>query len=317
MAKHLRLYFATDLHGSDKCFRKFLNAGQAYGADVLILGGDVAGKAIQGITRTQGTGTYRCTFRGASYELEEGDELASLEQLIADHGYYPHRADPGELEAANDDGSIDDLFMRLMRERLSRWLDLAEQRLRPQGRPVFWMLGNDDPPPLKDLLDDAPWGEQAEGRSLEIDGHELLSWGYSNITPWNSYREMTEETLATTLADLVSSLRDPERAVFNVHVPPYGTGLDEAPVLDQELVVQTAVGQVKFGPVGSRAVRETLEQVQPLLGLHGHIHESAGFKRLGRTISINPGSDYGTGALNGVLVTLEKDRVKAHQFVRG
>jgi Icc-related predicted phosphoesterase len=100
-------------------------------------------------------------------------------------------------------------------------------------------------------------------------------------------------------------------------VPPYGTGLDEAPVLDADLRVQTAVGQVKFAAAGSPAVREVLERVQPLLGLHGHIHESAGFRQLARTLAVNPGSDYGTGALNGVLLTVEKDRVKAHQLVRG
>jgi Icc-related predicted phosphoesterase len=105
--------------------------------------------------------------------------------------------------------------------------------------------------------------------------------------------------------------------VFNLHVPPYGTGLDEAPELDSELRVQTAVGQVKMAAVGSTAVKEVIERFQPLASLHGHVHESAGFRRLGRTIAINPGSDYGTGALNGVLITLEKDKVKAHQFVRG
>jgi Icc-related predicted phosphoesterase len=316
MTERLRLYFATDLHGSDKCFRKFVNAGAAYSADALILGGDLAGKAIQGITRVSES-RYRCSFRGASYELEEGPELQSLEQLIADQGYYPYRAEPGELEGRQADGSLDELFLELMRGRLSRWLSLADERLRPENRPVFWMLGNDDPPPLAGLLDQAPWGEHVEGRIVTVDGHELLSWGYSNVTPWNSYREMTEEQLRETLEPLCRDLQVPHRAIFNLHVPPYGTGLDDAPVLDRELRVQTAVGQVRFAPVGSRTVRDILQDVQPLVGLHGHIHESAGFRKLGRTIAINPGSDYGTGTLNGVLLTLDRDRVKAHQFVRG
>jgi uncharacterized protein len=316
MSKRRKLYFATDLHGSEKCFRKFLNAGPAYGADALILGGDVAGKAIQGIVRQPG-GRFRCEFRGAVYDLEDGEDLPALERLIGDHGYYSYRAEPGELEGRKSDGSLDDLFLTLMRERLSGWLSMAEERLRPQGLPLYFMLGNDDPPALKELLDQAPWGEHAEGRVMRIDGHEMLSLGYSNITPWNSYREMTEEQLATRLGELAGELEDPTTAIFNVHVPPYGTGLDEAPALDSELRVQQALGQVKFGAVGSTAVREALERYQPLLGLHGHIHESAGFRKLGRTVAINPGSDYGTGALNGTLVTLEPDRVRAHQFVRG
>lgn len=316
MANRLKLYFATDLHGSDKCFRKFLNAAPAYGADVLVLGGDVAGKAIQGIDRAPG-GRYRVTFRGSSYDLADGEELTALEQLIADHGYYPYRADPGELAARRDAGTLDELFLELMRERLERWLRLADERLRPRGTRVYFMLGNDDPPELAQVLDRAPWGEHAEGRVIEVDGHELASWGYSNPTPWDSYREMSEEALGTRLRELTASLRDPARAILNLHVPPYASGLDEAPVLDQSLQVQTSVGQAKFGAVGSTAVREAIERVQPMLTLHGHIHESAGFRRLGRTLAVNPGSDYGTGALNGFLLTIEKDKIKAHQFVRG
>lgn len=316
MARRLRVYFATDLHGSEKCFRKFLNAGTVYRPDLLVLGGDIAGKAIQGIVRGP-SGRYRCTFRGRSHELEDGEELAGLERLIADHGYYPYRAEEGELQAREDQGTLDALFLDLMRERLAVWLDLAERRLRPAGLPVVWMLGNDDPPQLGELLGDAPWGEHSEGRVVEFDGHELVSWGYSNITPWHSYREMTEAQLRAAIEPMCAILREPSRAIFNLHVPPHDTGLDEAPVLDEQLRVQTSVGQVRFAPVGSSAVRELIEEVQPLLGLHGHIHESAGFRRLGRTLAVNPGSDYGTGTLNGVLATLDRDRVRSHQFVRG
>jgi len=317
VGRSTRLYFATDLHGSDKCFRKFVNAAAVYRPDVMVLGGDLAGKAIQGITRKPG-GRYHGTFRGTSYDVEAGPELDALERMIADHGYYPVRADPGELEAKRADGSMDRLFLELMRERLGQWLTLADERLRPQKKPLYWMLGNDDPPELAALLDRAPWGESAEGKVLHLDDdHEMVSWGYSNKTPWDSYREMTEDELRETLDRLCAGLSSAERAVLNVHVPPYGTGLDEAPELDATLTVQTSVGQVKLVPVGSTAVRETLERVQPLIGLHGHIHESHGFKQLGRAVAVNPGSDYGTGTLNGVLITLERDRVKAHQFVRG
>jgi Icc-related predicted phosphoesterase len=318
VAQRTRLYFATDLHGSEKCFRKFLNGASAYKADLLVLGGDIGGKAIQAIV-DRGDGSFTCNFRGKSYELTEGDDLRGLEQLISDYGYYPHRMEPGELERRIEDDSINEILIRLMTARLERWLHLAEERLRPQGLDIFWMLGNDDPPELGTLFDNAPWGHQAEDHVWELDedGHQLVSYGYSNLTPWDSYREMTEADLLVHLTQLCGKLDDPGRAVFNFHVPPYGTGLDEAPVLDSELRVQTAVGQVKMAAVGSTAVKEVIERFQPLASLHGHVHESAGFRRLGRTIAINPGSDYGTGALNGVLITLEKDKVKAHQFVRG
>ncbi len=251
MARSTRLYFATDLHGSEKCFRKFVNAAAVYRPDVMVLGGDLAGKAIQGITRATG-GRYHCTFRGTSYDVEAGPELEALERLIADHGYYTVRAEPGELEAKKAGGLLDALFLELMRERLTRWLSLADERLRPQKKPMYWMLGNDDPPELASLLDQAPWGQSAEGKILPLDdAHEMVSWGYSNKTPWDSYREMTEDQLRATLDRLCQGLRAPERAVLNVHVPPYGTGLDEAPQLDASLTVQTSLGQVKLVPVGS------------------------------------------------------------------
>ncbi|MEO8229370.1 MAG: metallophosphoesterase [Chloroflexota bacterium] len=312
-----KVYFATDLHGSSKCFRKFVNAGMAYGVDVLVLGGDIAGKALQTIVRG-GDGRYRCSFVGTAYDVEEGPDLAALEKLIADHGYYPYRAEAGELDARRADGSLDALFVELMRARLDEWLTLADERLRPTGKRLFFMLGNDDPAELRTLLDEAPWGVHDEGKVVMLDDdHEMISWGYSNITPWHSHREMTEDQLASAIGEMAGRLQAPERAIVNVHVPPFGSGLDEAPVLDADLTVQTAVGQVKFAPVGSTAVREALLRIQPLLGLHGHIHESGGIRRLGRTIAINPGSDYGTGVLNGALITLEQDKVAAHQLVRG
>jgi uncharacterized protein len=317
MAKQrTRLYFVSDLHGSDKCFRKFLNGGPIYGADVMVLGGDLAGKAIQSITRAP-RGRYQFSFRGAGYDLEDDDELRGAEQLISDHGYYPYRADPGELAGMQAAGKLDELFLTLITERLERWLALADERLRPKGIPIYWMLGNDDPVELAPLLDAAPWGTHCEGRAVLVGGHEMISWGYANTTPWHTYREMTDDELRVVYDRLAGDLGDVEHAIFNLHPPPFDTGLDEAPVLDENFKVQTSAGQAKMTAVGSRAVREILESSQPLLGLHGHIHESAGFRKLGRTVAINPGSDYGAGMLNGVLVTLEPQKVKAYQFVRG
>ena len=317
MRKRTVLYFASDLHGSEKCFRKFLNAGRVYGADVMVLGGDMAGKAIQGIIDAGG-GRYRCTFRGATHEVEVGRALDELCQMVADYGYYPYLAEPGELDARNADGSIKQLFLDLMRARLVSWLALADTRLRPTGLPVYWMLGNDDPAELDQVLEAAPWGEHADGRILElVSGHELLSCGWSNETPWHSYRELPEDQLEAKLRHLVGQLHDPTNAILNIHVPPYATGIDDAPVLDASLTVQAAGGQARMAPAGSTAVRRIIDEVQPLLGLHGHIHEASGFRKIGRTLVVNPGSDYGTGTLNGFLVTLEARKVRAHQFVRG
>src|SRR5215831_16939003 len=285
------IYFVSDLHGSSVCFRKFINAAPIYGANVLVLGADLAGKAIQQIVRQPG-GRWSARFAGVERTVEDGQELAALEKLIADHGYYPYRAEPGELEAMEAGGTLDEVFLKLMRERLTQWLEIADERLRPKGVPLYFMLGIDD-------------------------DHEMISWGYSNTTPWHTYREETEDELAVAIKRNADRLTRPERAIFNLHPPPLGTQLDDAPRLDDNLQLQAVLGQVQYGPVGSSAVREAELERQPLLGLHGHIHESSGVRRLGRTMIINPGSDYSTGALNGALVTLDKDKIKAHQLVRG
>lgn len=312
-----KLYFVTDIHGSSKCFRKFINAGPIYNADVMILGGDIAGKAIQSIVRGPNN-TWTCSFVGTNYTITTDAELVELERLISDHGYYPYRAEPGELEAHEANGTLDGLFLGLMKDRLTGWLNLADERLRPTGKPLYFMLGNDDPVELTDLLNKAPWGTPDEGKVVWLDDeHEMISLGYSNITPWKSHREMTEDQLTNAMEEMAAGLSRPERAVLNVHVPPYGTQLDDAPSLDENRRVQAVLGQVQFSAVGSTAVRDFELGHQPLLGLHGHIHESSGIRRLGRTVVINPGSDYSTGALNGALITLDKDKVSAHQLVRG
>jgi Icc-related predicted phosphoesterase len=317
VAKKTKLFFATDVHGSEMCFRKFLNAGMAYRPDVMVLGGDIAGKAVQAV-EDLGSGRFTTTFRGHRYDIEDADELARVERTISDVGYYPWRSEPGELDRRIADGTVEDLLLDLMRQRLERWMEMADERLRPQGKPVFWMLGNDDPPSLAEPLKHAPWGEHAEGRVLQLDDdHQLVSWGWSNPTPWHSFREMSEEDLTEHFEELFGQASDERRVVFNAHVPPYDTGLDDAPVLDANLTVTQQAGQVKLGPVGSTAVRAAIERHQPVASLHGHVHESAGFRRIGETIAFNPGSDYGTGSLNGVLVTLSGDKLKAHQLVRG
>lgn len=299
------------------CFRKFLNAAAVYKPDVMVLGGDIAGKAVQAVEDLGGA-RFTTTFRGHRYEIDDEQELLRVERLISDVGYYPWRATPGELDHRIEDGSVEDLLLGLMRQRLERWMELANERLRPLEKRAFWMLGNDDHPSLVEPLHSAPWGEQAEGRVLAIDDqHALLSWGWSNPTPWDSFREMSEDELTSHFEQLFDEVPDTHRVVFNAHVPPFDSGLDEAPMLDPELRVAQQAGQVKLGPVGSTAVRAAIELYQPIASLHGHVHESAGFRRIGDTLAVNPGSDYGTGSLNGALMTLSDGKLKSHQLVRG
>jgi len=109
---------------------------------------------------------------------------------------------------------------------------------------------------------------------------------------------------------VAASVPDLSRAIFNFHAPPYGTGLDEAPALDATL--RPTHGGAVMKPVGSTAVRAAIEKYQPLLSVHGHIHESKGVARLGRSLAVNPGSSYSDGVLQAALLELnpKKGKVK-------
>jgi Icc-related predicted phosphoesterase len=317
MNSRTTIYFATDVHGSERCFRKFLNAGPIYKADIMIMGGDLAGKELQ-VIRKSPNGGHHFTLKGKKYEIETKTDLAEAQQLIADIGFYSYISEPDEIEEMQKNDTFEKFMETLMRERVIKWLEMANERLRPLNMPLYWMLGNDDPQSWAPLLRQASWGSYAEDGVLLIDDKfEMISWGYSNPTPWQTAREETEEQLLVSIEKLASQIKNLDTAIFNLHAPPFESGLDEAPFLNENWVVQNEGGQVKMVPVGSKSVRSLIEKYQPLLSLHGHIHESPGFRKMGRTLAINPGSDHITGSLSGVLVTLDKGKIKGHQIVRG
>lgn len=311
------IYFATDVHGSERCFRKFLNAGPIYKADVMIMGGDLAGKELQVIRRLP-NGTHQFILKGKKYEIGTNTELEDAKQLIADLGFYAYICEPDEIEEMQRNNTFETFMETLMRERVFRWLELANERLRPLNMPLYWMLGNDDPETWAPILREAAWGTYSEDGVLRIaDQYEMISWGYANPTPWQTAREETEEQLFMSIELLASRIAKLDTAIFNLHAPPFESGLDEAPLLDKNWVIQNEGGQIKMVPVGSKSVRSVIEKYQPLLSLHGHIHESPGFRKIGRTLAINPGSDHITGSLSGVLITLDNGKLKGHQIVRG
>jgi Icc-related predicted phosphoesterase len=143
----------------------------------------------------------------------------------------------------------------------------------------------------------------------------MINEGHSNPTPWHTYREISEEELLSELTRQIEQVKDVRNAIFNLHVPPYGSKLDEAPLLDANLV--PVDGGRTYVPVGSTAVRKVIETYQPLLGLHGHIHEARGQAQIGRTLCLNPGSTYGEGVLSGYVIALDKKSVRGFQPVQG
>ncbi len=311
------IYFATDIHGSETCFRKFLNAGAFYGVDAVILGGDVAGKGL--IPLTQGSnGAWEATLFGKPVELGSEDELAGFERRMRLQGYYPYRTTPDEVAELGKHGeALDRAFEKAIGRSVEEWVGLADEKLEAAGIPCLVMPGNDDPPLVKRAMNQATWLTQAEDRIVELGPYQVLSLGYSTPTPWDSPREITEDQMRAKLARLTALLEPGRPTLFNVHNPPFDTGTDRAYELTPDMRIRTAGGEPTLAPVGSVAVREAIEEVQPMLALHGHIHESRAMSSVGRTKVCNPGSVYMEGALQGVIVSLDRDRVKSHKFVTG
>lgn len=299
------LFFATDVHGSERCFRKWLNAAEGYGADLLVLGGDLTGKVIVPVHRANGGFVSR--WHDADHHLDGPDALADFERQVADSGGYTWVCDPDEAaETFADDAATEHLFATLASERVARWVELAELRLAGGATRAFVIAGNDDPPEVDDALDSGRALENADRRVAWLDDWlPMVSLGDSTPTPWNSPREIDEEQYARDLEGLIGQLEDPRRAVFNLHVPPYDSSLDLAPELDAQLRVRySAVGEPKLAPVGGKAVRAAIERHQPLVGLHGHVHEGRGRAKIGKTACFNPGSLYQRGVLSGVLLRI-------------
>lgn len=314
----MKLFYATDVHGSDRCFSKFVNAAGFYGADAILLGGDITGKAIVPLVE-DGPGRRRAVFLGEEVSVDGPEAIEELEKKIANTGYYAHRCTAEEeRELAASAEARDELFVRLMVERVRRWVELAEERLAPLGIPCLVNAGNDDPREIDAAIDSSSHVQFLEGRVVELpNGTELASCGYANRTPWDCPRDVEEAELAERLEGVASQVRDPERAIFNFHCPPYDTGIDAGPRLSADLRLRSGAGGVDMHPVGSTACRSVIERHRPMLGLHGHLHESRGTYKLGPTVGINPGSEYTEGVLRGALVEIKKGKLKSHQFTTG
>jgi Icc-related predicted phosphoesterase len=312
-----RLFFATDIHGSEACFLKFLNAPRFYKAKVLILGGDLTGKMIIPIVNRE-DGAYEANFLGVQRVLPE-ERVEELENQIQRMGFYPYRTDRETVRRLSADSrKLETLFSRLMIERIEQWIGIAEDKLRSGEGEVYISGGNDDFPQIDDILRKSDAFVDPEGEVVKIHGdHEMITCAWTNPTPWKTARECSEEELQEKLEAMISGVRDMENCVFNIHVPPIDSGLDLCQKLDKDLKPIFSGGQPVMYGAGSSTVKDAIERHQPLLGLHGHIHESKGSVRIGRTLCLNPGSEYSEVILRGVIVDLNDKRVRGHLFTSG
>ena len=308
----MKIFFATDIHGSEICWRKFLNSAAFYKADMVILGGDVTGKVMVPIVSHPGY--WQVTLRGESQRIETQAELDEVQKQIRNRGSYPAIVTPDELQhLSEEEGEVDRRFSVEMINSLDRWLDMADGKLKGGDIPCILNGGNDDIFEIDDMIESSPCVTFAEGKVLELDGFHLVSMGWTNPTPWDTFREAPEDELAAKIEAIVGAVPDMGRAIFNFHAPPYGTGLDEAPALDDTL--RPTHGGAVMKPVGSVAVRDSIMKHQPMLSVHGHIHESRGIKQMGRTFAINPGSVYGDGVLQGAVIELNPKKAKVSRYL--
>ncbi|BCU67760.1 metallophosphoesterase [Sulfolobales archaeon HS-7] len=308
--KSVRLFFTSDLHGSDVTFRKFLNASKMYEADVLIIGGDLAGKALATII-DKGNGVYE--FDGKEYT---SDRLQVLTKELSEKGVYYKVVTHTELEELSENKRAqEEAFKQAITDKLRSWSDVV--RSKGINVPIYYNLGNDDPEYAAEAIPPEVM-KRSEGEVIPLPGnYEMISYGVVNPTPWNTYREAPEEKIHSEIKRMMDKVSDPSRTVVNVHAPPYGTNLDNAFKLTSDLRPVVRGGEIETDHVGSKSVRKVIEEFKPLLGIHGHIHESRGFDRIGETLIFNPGSEYNAGILHALLVILENGKVKTHQFITG
>lgn len=308
-----KIYFCTDIHGSTRCWRKLVSAGEFYKVNHVILGGDMTGKAVVPIVQ-QPDGKYTSNFLGRKWVLKQ-KEVDAHKKLIVDAGMYFFDGTPQDFEQLREKKEkVDEIFKDKVIERLREWLAIAEANLRSKHRQIIVAPGNDDQEYVDPILRESEVIVDAEGEVLSLDGnHEMLSSGWTNFTPWHTVRECSEEELMKRIEDMVSQIKNMESSIFSLHVPPFESGLDTAPKLNENMEIDPR----EMIAAGSTAVRDVIKKHQPMLGLHGHIHEVTGKREIGRTLCINPGSNYTEGILSGVLVTLEDKKVESVVFTSG
>ena len=284
----------------------------------MILGGDITGKMIVPIV-VQPDGSHKCHFLNRDYIARTREELLKLEDTVRLNGFYPYQTTPQEMEELSTNNSkVASLFSHLMIETLERYLKMAKERLEPAGIRCYITGGNDDLFEIEPVLNNSDYVINPEGKVVNItEHHEMISSGYSNITPWNCPRDIAEDKLSEKIQNMASQVKDMKNCIFSLHCPPYNTGIDTALELNKDLKIVTQGGRPHEIPVGSTAVRAAIEKFQPLMGFHGHIHESRGAVKLGRTLCFNPGSEYSEGILRGVIVDLDKNGIKSYTFTSG
>ena len=320
MAKYLRCYMCSDLHAANRTYRKLLNAIKmnVYEAQVVLIAGDLTGKAIVPIIK-QSNGRYTASFLDQHYLIDTEAELEKLKNSISDIGYYPYVTDQEEVDALRTDtAKMSELFRQKMIERVGERVAMAEERIGKSGIQFYMMPGNDDDRGVDEMIARSSYVVNPVGNTIHLNEyHEMISFDYANPTPWHTPREWSEEEYYEHVKASASTLKNVQNALFMIHVPPFDTGIDTAPELDKTMRPKVTMGDVLRVPVGSTGVRKAIQELQPLVTVHGHVHEAGGQSKLGRTTCFNAGSEANQGILRGFVFDLGKDKLERAFRVQG
>jgi uncharacterized protein len=316
--KLVRILYGSDFHGSDAVFRKFLAASLQYKANILIVGGDVTGKAMVPVIN-KGQGHYVASWFGKEETASTPQDLDKIKKNISNVGFYPIVLEKEEAEELESHPELmAERFEKEMCQRIKEWMTLAEEKLVSGQATLYFMAGNDDLASIDQVVSEFEHIRNPDMTHFEIDGgYEIVGCSNANMTPWVCARDIEENELAIKLNSLANLIQHAEQTIAVLHVPPYGSGLDTCPELDKNLKIITTGGQVVMKSAGSTAVKAFIDKVQPMLSLHGHIHESPGHVRIGRTLAINAGSEYAEGILKAAIINLENGKVKGHLLISG
>ncbi|MEM0117198.1 MAG: metallophosphoesterase [Conexivisphaerales archaeon] len=311
-----RMLFASDFHGNDTVWRKFLNSAKIFSCNVLLCGGDMTGKVMVPIVR-HSDGSYTATLMEQRYRITESD-LQAFKHEVRKYSYVPYVCSEEEYQRLSDHpDEVEKVFEKVEAESLKEWMDIIPQKVGKDVR-VIMNAGNDDKLSLDQVLRSHPNVIYADEEVIDLDDkHEMACFSWSNPTPWNSPREAPEEVLEERLEKILANVKNMKNAIFAFHVPPYDSQIDRAPKLDENFNVVVQGGRPVMIPVGSKAVRKMIEKYQPLIGLHGHIHESPGMYKIGRTVCVNPGSEYAEGLLKAFLIDFEDGKISRLQRIEG
>jgi Icc-related predicted phosphoesterase len=299
-----RLFHTTDLHASELVWRKTLNSASYYKVDVVLMLGDLTGKAIVPFVKKSDSEWY-CSPYGKQETFSSRERVEEEMERFRNKGWYVFETNPSEVaELKTNPRRLEELFIDLMKDTLGKMLDQISKQNSSYAKFVV-CPGNDDVFDIDEVIKSHDEVVYPLGSVINIDSkREMISCEYVNPTPWRTPRECTEEELEKRLGKEFDRIKMKENLICNFHAPPYNSGLDNAPRLDKDLKPVMDFGNPVLESVGSKAVLRVIQDYQPLLGLHGHIHESPGHMKIGRTICMNPGSEYQTGTISGYVIDL-------------